>query len=145
MKTLLLGILLFFGLNLNASNDVNNTQQCHMEGVYKVCGNNRKELLLDYEHANHDFWGQSIDQQLVVLSRQPIDAPGPGWEEYFIVDYKNMMVYDEDCFNGFLAATEDDHIIYQDSDGFHIFKKEDFDHCKQPLKEWLKKPYEPYK
>jgi hypothetical protein len=58
-----------------------------------------------------------------------------------------MMVYDGDCYKGGIAGIGigKKDIAYQDYEGdFHVFKKENFDHCKQPLKEWLKKPYKPY-
>ena len=146
MRTFLLGILLFLGLNLSASNDVNNTQLCHMDGFDVVCGQKRTPLPIGAENG---FWSLPQDDpkhQLAVFYRQPIDAPGPGWEEYFIVDYKNMMVYDNKCLGSNFAGIPigEDEIVYENKEGdFKIFKKEDLDHCKQSLETWLAKPYNP--
>lgn len=145
MKKLILAVLLLIS-SVYAEQTIK--EQCYVRGIYKICGTTKTKLLPKpklFEWDSRDE--QVIEEQLAVFTRKQNDAPERGgWDEYFILDYKNMMVYDKDCLKGNYATVEDGELFYNVyGSGKHIpFKKQDFEHCKQPLKAWLKKPYKPY-
>lgn len=148
MKIVTLIIVLLFNL---LAGDIE-LQDCYVTSKnYIECGNKptKRVLPLNFcKGANFLFRkdDQIPEKSLAVVVRSAIDAQGPYTDEYFILDYKNMMVYDNKCLEGNFAFIKDNIVYFYkwEQSGKFIFKKEDFNHCKQPLKEWLKKPYNPY-
>ena len=145
-----ISIILVLFFNLYASDLV--MQPCYVTVDNHIeCGEEpTKKVLPLYltKGANYLFMqdNQLPKLSLAIVVRTPLGVQGPGWEEYFILDYKNMEVYDKECLGGNYAFVKREVVYYYKwgSGNKLEFKKENFKHCKQPLKKWLEKPYKPY-
>lgn len=140
VTTIILLTSLLFGID-NISQ-----KECHIDNVnYIMC--KYKKVLIPFNEKKAQYYLKSDipEKQLAIFSREPIGNTESVYEYYFILDYKNMMIYDNLCLNtNFVAEKKGKILLFPIDTDIQVFEKSNFSHCKEPLKEWVKKPFKPY-
>ncbi len=136
-------IFLLFVINISCASE----QECHLteskEGgkIYKTCNGQSKIITFDYNVFVVSLSDDNPKKSIAILWETP-KVSEMSDERYFILDYKNMIVYDNKCLGGnSITMDENKNIVFSrfGETSSNFFNIRDYANCKKSLNNWVNK------
>lgn len=118
---------------------------CHLleikdDKIYKVCDSVKTEVKFNYKTHLYRILDDYSKNKIAILLRNEYESELRD-ENYFILDYKNMLIFDNQCLNSnsLYLDIETGQLEKRDfsKDDYHPFKLMEYIHCQEKLEKWV--------